>query len=115
MSVAGLGLPNSFIDILGLAAVLVFLITSVSAVITSAIISRNGFLHLGVQLALLFLSLHLTRHWSWALWFGSVFATDDAYANATLAAAMIAAAAAIDLILRYFLWEGKLALSLIKK
>ena len=56
-------LPNDFIDILGLAGVLVFFITSVSAVMTSAIISRNGFLHLanlprhGIALRLQLLNL----------------------------------------------------------
>ncbi|MBI1774038.1 MAG: mechanosensitive ion channel [Proteobacteria bacterium] len=103
------GLPADFMDVLGLAAVLVFFITSVSALITSAIISRNGFLHLGVQLMLLLLSLHLTYHWSWALWFSGIFASQADYAHATLAGAMLAGAVAIDTGLRYFVWHGALS------
>jgi small-conductance mechanosensitive channel len=108
MTPAESGLPSDFIDILGLAAIAVFLITSLSAVITSAIISRNGFLHMGVQVTLLLLTLHITHHWSWQLWFSGIFADKEVFADTTLAAAMLAAAVAFDLVLKYFLWEGAL-------
>jgi small-conductance mechanosensitive channel len=109
MTPAESALPADFTDILGLAAIVVFLITSVSAVITSAVISRNGFLHLGIQVTLLLLALHATYHWSWNLWFTGVFADREVFANTTLAAAMLAAAVAFDLALKYILWEGSLA------
>jgi small-conductance mechanosensitive channel len=55
------------------------------------------------------LSLHVTSHWSWSLWFVPIFGTLSSYQHATLAGTILAAAVAIDIGLKYFLWQGFLA------
>ena len=100
------GLPSTFVELLVLAAVLTFLITSVGALITTMLISRNGVLYLGSQLALLFLSIYLSRHWSHALVFGPIFSSPGSLGRAAAAACIVATAFAADMALKYWVWEG---------
>lgn len=100
------GLPSTFIELLVLAGVLTFLITSIGAFITTMLISRNGVLYLGSQLALLFLSIYLSRRWSHALVFGAMFSSPDTLGRAAAAAVIVATAFAADMALKYWVWEG---------
>jgi branched-chain amino acid transport system substrate-binding protein len=100
------GLPSTFVELLVLAGVLTFLITSVGALITTMLISRNGVLYLGSQLALLFLAIYLSRQWSHALVFGAMFSSPEVLGRAAAAGCIVATAFAADMALKYWVWEG---------
>ncbi len=104
-----IGVPDSFGDVLTLALVIIFTLSSLAAAITTAVIRRNGFLYLGVQMTALFFSLYLARGWIRDLWFASIFDDPDSLARAALSGALFSAAFAIDMALRYFVWYGVLA------
>ena len=100
------GIPATFIDVVVLAALLMFGVTSLAALITTLIISRNGLLYLGSQLALFFFALYLSRHWSHPLVLSLMFATPGALGRAAAAACLFSSAFAADMALRYWVWEG---------
>lgn len=100
------GMPATFIDVLTLGLLLTFVITSFAAFITTILISRNGLLYLGSQLALLSLTLYASRHWSHPLLLSAIFASPDSLGRAAAASCLIATAFAADMALKYWVWEG---------
>ena len=101
-------IPGTFVQLVVLAAVLVFLVTSLAAVLTTAIISRHGLMYLGSQFTLLFFSLYLSRSWSYPLVFSPVFGSLDGFGHATLAACFVSIAFAGDTTLKYRVWDAAL-------
>jgi len=100
------GIPATFLDVLVLAAVLIFFVTSIAALVTTIIISRDGMLYLGSQLALFFFALYLSRDWSYPLLLSPLFESVDTLGRAATAAYLIAIAFAVDMALKYWVWEG---------
>jgi len=62
-------IPNSLFSVLELAAILVFTMTTLAAIISVFITKRNGLIYLGSQTALLFFMLFLSRDWVQPLFF----------------------------------------------
>src|SRR5690348_7072934 len=69
MSDQGLGVPNGFLDVMSLAGIIIFAITSVSAVLSSIFVKKDNLFYLGTQAILLSLFLRLAAHWTYPAWF----------------------------------------------
>jgi potassium-dependent mechanosensitive channel len=101
-------LPNEFLDILSLAGIIIFLITSLSAVLSSIFVKKDNLLYLGTQLVLLSIFLLLSTHWSYALWFSAVFGTPLLQAQFVETLLLLAIAYTIDMGLKVIVWDGVL-------
>ncbi|MGQ0662074.1 MAG: mechanosensitive ion channel family protein [Pseudomonadota bacterium] len=102
-------IPDSLYDVLTLAAMLVFAMTSLAAALASILVTRNNLLYLGTQLALLSLAMLASSDWAHPLWFADAIADEQDY-NRIFAAALIAAIAfTCDMALKFLVWEGALA------
>jgi small-conductance mechanosensitive channel len=103
--------PDNLVDVLGLAGVIVFAITSLSAVLSTFFVRKENvlYIYLATQLALLFASLRASASWTYPLWFDSILATRQEYDCITLALLFLALAFALDVAIKVFVWRGILA------
>lgn len=101
-------LPNDFISLLELAAILIFLVTTVAALISIFITKRHGLFYFGSQTALLFIFLFLARDWAQPLFFPKAFEGPEDFGQITISVAIIAIAFAISISMRTLVWEGSL-------
>lgn len=103
--------PNNMVDVLGLAGVIMFAITSLSAVLSAFFVRRENvhYIYLATQLALLFAFLRASASWAYPLWFDSVFATRQEYERITLALFLFALAFAVDVAIKLLVLRGILA------
>jgi small-conductance mechanosensitive channel len=100
--------PNAFFDVLSLAGMIIFSITSLSAVLSSIFVKKDNLLYLGTQLVLLSVSLLLSTHWSYRLWFSGIFDSADSQIQFVETILLLSIAYTIDMALRIFVWEGAL-------
>ncbi len=101
-------LPNEFLDILSLAGIIIFLITSLSAVLSSTFVKKDNLLYLGTQLVLLSIFLLLSTHWSYPLWFSDVFSSAGLQLQFVETLLLLSIAYTIDMGLKVLVWEGTL-------
>src|SRR5229473_1888017 len=101
-------LPNEFLDILSLAGIIIFLITSLSAVLSSTFVEKDNLLYLGTQLVLLSIFLLLSTHWSYPLWFSDVFSSAGLQLQFVETLLLLSIAYTIDMGLKVLVWEGTL-------
>lgn len=100
-------LPNGIFAILQLAAVLVFLIVSLAAIVSIFFTRDNGFIYLWSQLALLFFFMSLSRDWLYGWIFAGLFESVENFARITMAVGIGCSAFFVNTLFRVFLWEGK--------
>ena len=100
--------PNEFFDVLSLAGIIIFSITTISAVLSSIFVKKDNLLYLGTQLVLLSIFLFLSTHWSYSLWFSQVFATAALQVQFVETMLMLSIAYTIDMALKVVVWDGAL-------
>jgi branched-chain amino acid transport system substrate-binding protein len=101
--------PADLADVLTLAGVVIFFITSLSAVLSSIFVKRDNLLYLGTQLVLLALFLHLSTHWTYTAWFSDVFRDARAQQRVADTVLLLAIAYTLDMGIKILVWEGMLA------
>ncbi|BBK33951.1 small-conductance mechanosensitive channel [Stella humosa] len=102
-------LPNSLMEVLGLAAILVFLLTSISAVLAALLVARDNLFYLGFQFIGLALALILSEAWLFDLAFAGILDDRATYRQAAWTTLVLAITYTIDMGLKIFVWEGVLA------
>ncbi|BBK36377.1 hypothetical protein STAQ_14550 [Allostella sp. ATCC 35155] len=102
-------LPNSLAELLGLAAVLLFLLTSLAAILAALLVRRDNLFYLGFQLIGLSIALLVSQGWLYDLAFREVLASPAAYRQAVWTALVLTITYTADMGLKVFVWEGVLA------
>jgi small-conductance mechanosensitive channel len=105
----GVGLPNSLIEVLELAGIAIFFITSVAAVLAIIFAGRANMPYLGVQLVLLFLSLETSIGWSHPLLFSAIVENRDTFEKLVSTALFLSVGFTFDMMLMVFVWLGPLS------
>lgn len=105
------GLPNSLFEVLTLAGVIVFAITSISAALSAMLVRKENLFYLATQLVLFFLLLHQGARWAYPLWFAQAFDDRAEYDRAVLTLLFLALAFTLDVGTRFLLWQGMVARS----
>lgn len=100
--------PNEFFDVLSLAGIIIFSITSLSAVLSSIFVKKDNLLYLGTQLVLLSVFLLLSTHWSYTLWFSEIFGSAELQVQFVETMLLLSIAYAVDMALKVVVWEGAL-------
>lgn len=108
---ASAGMPDSLLEVLGLAGVIIFAITSVSAALSALLVRKENLFYLATQIVLLLLLLHQGARWAYPLWFADLFDDGAQYDRAVLTLLFFALAFAADVGTRILLWRGMLARS----
>lgn len=99
-------IPQTFIETLQLAVVIVLTITAISELIAVIAARGHGLLNMGLQLAALATALHASREWIYDLVFANVFSTKASFSEVMLTIAVISCGFGVDQLVRYFIWEG---------
>jgi small-conductance mechanosensitive channel len=97
--------PDTVGHILGLAALVVFGLTTLSAVLATALITRNNFFYLGTQLVFFAVAVRASQDWLLPYGLSAIFPTEDALEIATDTVALVALAFTVDMGLRVFMWR----------
>jgi potassium efflux system protein len=100
--------PNDFLDVLSLAGIIIFSLTSLSAILSSIFVKKDNLLYLGTQLVLLSIVLFLSTHWSYPLWFSAVFNSAELQLQFVETMFLLSIAYTIDMALNVLVWEGAL-------
>ena len=111
IAMASAGMPDSLLEVLGLAGVIIFAITSVSAALSALLVRKENLFYLATQIVLLLLLLHQGARWAYPLWFADLFDDGAQYDRAVLTLLFFALAFAADVGTRILLWRGMLARS----
>ena len=99
-------IPENFVQVVELAAVLILTITVVSELIAVVLSRGHGLLNLGMQTAALAFALYLARAWIFNLVFASIFPSINQFADFMLTITIFAAGVGVDQLVKYFIWEG---------
>lgn len=105
---AAVGVPDGFLDVMSLAGIIIFCITSFSAVLSSVFVKKDNLFYLGTQVILLSLFLRSAAHWTYPAWFSGVFDSVDQEMQIIMTLLLLAIAYTIDMGLKVFFWEGRL-------
>lgn len=103
------GIPSTLQQTLELAAVTVFLTTTVAAVLASMFVRRTNMFFLGIQLILLSVSAHLAHDWLYPLVFRDIIPDPQVLRAATSTALFFSVGFTVDMALSVFVWHGPLA------
>lgn len=101
------GMPNSFMSVLQLAALLIFFVMAVASFISIFISKRNGLLNFSIQLSLLFFILSVSREWAYPLMFDAVFESVEFYGQVMTTLCIASVAYGIDKMIGNFVWESE--------
>jgi potassium efflux system protein len=101
-----IGVPNGFFDVMSLAGIIIFSITSVSAVLSSIFIKKDNLLYLGTQVILLALFLRASAHWTYPAWFSELFDGVEQQIQFVMTLLLLAIAYTFDMGLKVLVWEG---------
>jgi branched-chain amino acid transport system substrate-binding protein len=101
-----IGMPNDLLQVLQLAAVLLFATTTVAAVLSSIVIRKDDLLYLGSQLVFLSFFLYAASPWAYPLWFSEVFAGQAQYGRAVLTVLFLALGFTLDFAMKVIVWRG---------
>lgn len=102
-------LPNSLTEVLGCAAVLLFLLTTASALLATFLVERDNLFYLGFQLIGLAIALMLSEGWLHDLAFSGLLESRETYRQLVRAGLILSVTYTIDMGLKVFVWEGILA------
>jgi small-conductance mechanosensitive channel len=108
---ASAGLPDSLFEVLTLAGVMIFAITSAAAALSALLVRKENLLYLATQVALLLLLLHRGARWAYPLWFADAFDDQGQYDRAVLTLLFLALAFTLDVGTRLLLWQRLIARS----
>jgi len=100
--------PNELLDVLSLAGIIIFLITAISAILSSIFVKKDNLLFLGTQLVLLSVFLFLSTPWSYELWFSEIFSSAELQVRFVETMLLLSIAYTIDMALKVVVWEGTL-------
>ena len=109
MTESPLAVPNGFFDVLMLAGIIIFCVTSFSAILSSVFVKKDNLLYLGVQLILLNLFLFASAHWTYPLWFSGVFDSVGQETRIIMTVLLLSIAYTLDMGLKVIVWDGLLA------
>lgn len=101
--------PNGLFDVLTLAGIIVFFITSISAILSSIFVKKDNLLYLGTQLILLSVCLYLSSHWTYRAWFSDLFGDLDQQIRVVDTMIFVSIAYTLDVGLKVIVWDGILA------
>jgi small-conductance mechanosensitive channel len=104
-----LGVPNGFLDVISLAGIIIFSITSFSAVLSSVFVKKDNLLYLGTQVILLSIFLRMGTRWTYTAWFSGLFDSIDQQKEIFATLLLLAIAYTLDMGLKVIVWEGNLA------
>ena len=102
------GIPNSLSEVLQFAGIVIFLTTTISALLAIAAAGRTNMPFLGVQLILLFLCLYASSSWSHLLIFNQIIANPEVFHQVVSTLLFLAIGFTIDMSLMAYLWRGAL-------
>jgi branched-chain amino acid transport system substrate-binding protein len=102
-------LPDTLSEVLDLAAIIVFLLTSLSATLSAILIKRDNLFYLGFQLIGLTFALILSRDWLYDMTFSSVFDSAETYRQLMTSALILSIGYTADMGMKVLLWQGMLA------
>lgn len=77
MSHQTLGVPNDFLDVISLAGIIIFSITTISAILSSIFVKKDNLFYLGTQAILLSIFLRVSTHWTYPAWFSEIVGNID--------------------------------------
>lgn len=100
--------PDGLFDVLSLAGIIIFLITSLSAILSSIFVKRDNLLFLGTQLILLSVFLYFSARWTYVAWFYGLFGSVDEQIRVIDTMIFAAIAYTLDVGLKIVVWEGML-------
>src|SRR5260370_18337119 len=100
--------PNELLDVLSLAGIIIFSITSLSAILSSIFVKKDNLLYLGTQLVLLSIFLFLSTHWSYPLWFSAIFSSAELQLQFVETMCLLSIAYTIAMALNVLAWDGPL-------
>lgn len=99
-------LPDTMTEVLDLAAVIVFLLTTLSAALSALLIRRDNLFYLGFQLIGLSLALLVSHDWLYDLAFSAVLDSAKTYHELATAAFILSVAYTVDMGLKVIVWQG---------
>lgn len=102
------GLPSTLHQTLELAAIVVFLTTSLAGVLASILVRRANMFFLGIQLMLLFASIYPALDWLHVLFGLGLVASLDSFRAATTTAIFFSSGFTLDMALSVYVWHGPL-------
>ncbi len=105
---AELQLPDTLSEVLDLAAIIVFLLTSLSALLSALFIKRDNLFYLGFQLIGLTFALIMSRDWLYDMTFSAVLDSEESYRHLMSSALILAVAYTTDMGLKVMVWQGVL-------
>lgn len=97
--------PDGLRHVLDLAALIVFALTSLAAILATVMITRNNLFYLGTQLVLFALALEMSADWILGFGLSAIFSTATSLAKFADTVALVALAFTIDMGLRIFVWR----------
>ena len=100
----GTSLPDGLYDILLLAGIIIFSITSLSAILSSIFVKKDNLLYLGTQLILLSIILLLSTHWIYGPWLSEIFKDMDELARFAEFMLFMSIAYTLDMGIKIFVW-----------
>ena len=98
--------PDTMTEVLDLAAVIVFLLTTLSAALSALLIRRDNLFYLGFQLIGLSLALLVSHDWLYDLAFSAVLDSAKTYHELATAAFILSVAYTVDMGLKVIVWQG---------
>jgi small-conductance mechanosensitive channel len=101
-----LAVPNGFFDVMMLAGIIIFCITSFSAVLSTVFVKKDNLFYLGTQLILLSLFLVVSAHWTFPLWFSGLFDSLEQETQIVTTMLLLSIAYTLDMGLKHIVWEG---------
>jgi len=108
MSDPSLGVPNGLLEVISLAGIIIFSITSFSAVLSSIFVKKDNLFYLGTQVILLSIFLRIATHWTYPGWFAELFASAEQQMQMITTLLLLAVAYTLDMGLKVMVWEGRL-------
>ncbi len=103
------GLPNTLPQVLELAGLATFFITTVAAVLASVFVRKTNMLFLGIQLILLMACIELSLDWSHPLLFSTLISNADLCLKLASTGLFLSVGFTLDMALMVFLWNGPAA------
>lgn len=97
--------PDGLRHVLDLAALIVFALTSLAAILATSLITRNNFFYLGTQLVLFALALRMSEEWVLGFGLSVIFPTRTSLVMFADTLALASLAFTIDMGLRVFVWR----------
>ncbi len=99
-------LPNTLSEVLDLTAIIVFLLTTLSAALSALLIKRDNLFYLGFQLIGLTAAFILSHDWLYDMTFSAVLGSPQTYHELMTSALILSIAFTVDMGLKVIVWQG---------